>query len=140
MLSCSNTGPSLLSVRMSGDGTFPPFANAAIANAASLRGCGMLAVALQAKSPERSFKAQLRHEIQTVLLLPAATTTQTRVKCELAALAPMTFFGSHGSARGRVSPPTLLKAIVLSRLRYTNSAQAVAIFGLLEIVKFGDIA
>jgi hypothetical protein len=100
----------------------------------------MLAVALQPKSPERSFKAPLRHEIQTVLSLPAATTTQTRVKCEFDALAPITFFCSHGSDRGRVSPPTLLIASVLSRLRYTNSAQAVVIFGLLEIVKFGDIA
>jgi hypothetical protein len=100
----------------------------------------MLAFALQPKSPERSFKAPLRHEIQTVLLLPAATTFQTRVKCEFAALAPMTFFGSHGSDRGRVSPPTLLTASVLSRLRDTNSAQAVVIFGFLEIVQFGDLA
>jgi hypothetical protein len=100
----------------------------------------MLAVALQPKSPERSFKALLRHEIQTVLLLPADTTTQTRDKCEFAALAPMTIFGSHGSDRGRVSSPTLLTTSVLSRLRYPNSAQAVVIVGLLEIVKFGDIA
>ena len=47
--------------------TFRPFAHTAIAVAASLRGSGMLAATLQPKSPERPFKAPLRHEIQTVI-------------------------------------------------------------------------
>jgi hypothetical protein len=49
-------------------GTFRPFAHAAIADAASLRGCGMLAFALQPNSPERSFKTSLNHEIQAVVI------------------------------------------------------------------------
>ena len=93
-----------------------------------------------AKSPERSCKAPLRHEIQFVLLLPVATTIQTRVKCEFAAGARLTFFGSHDSVCGKVSAPMLQIASVLSRLRYANSALAVVIFGLLIIVELGDFA
>jgi hypothetical protein len=53
---------------MSAMRTFRPFAHAAIADAASLRGCGMLAFALQPNSPERSFKTSLNHEIQAVVI------------------------------------------------------------------------
>lgn len=100
----------------------------------------MLSVALRPKSPMRSFKVSLRHELQTMLSIRAVTTTQTRAKSEFAALAPMTFFGLHGSDRGSASPPTLLLTSVLSRLRDTNSVQTLAIFGFLEIVKFWKIA
>lgn len=56
----------------------PPFAHAAITDAASVCGCGMLAVALHPKSPERSFKALLSHRIQIMLSLHASQTSKSR--------------------------------------------------------------
>jgi hypothetical protein len=61
-----------------GCGTKRPFAHAAIADAASLRGCSTFAAALQPKSPEQSFKALLSHKIQTVLPSQAVPTIQSR--------------------------------------------------------------